>query len=186
MLLCYNAVDGKTILHLLVGGGLLVNKGELRLASGMTTVTEGRFDPPPLPHPEDEDDDEAEDDTRPARVFVQYRMGPFGPPWGTEPSEGTARFTGTLVTPGEDSDPAGVGDFDSTDQWYGPIGQEYHYSSVQVGNLKLGRWRFRVESPVGVLVGACEADLDQHGINPAVNFQHNVNGCSRGFDFPGD
>ena len=125
---------------------------------------------------------EAEEESAvPATVSVAYRMGPLSQ---TQTTTGRVRFRGNLVASGEAT--SGTTAFDVTDEWIGEPGTNvYHYARYLVGNLKLGRWRIQVESPPGTFRASCEADLTRHGINEAVNFQANLDGCARGFSWPG-
>jgi hypothetical protein len=120
-----------------------------------------------------------------ARTSIQYRIEALTD--GTNPPDSPVRFTGTRIAGPASND--GVNDFNetTTGDWQ-HVGQppldDYFIARVQVFNLRPGRWAVRAASPPNVVRAQCEVDLEG-GVNEAVNFQENVTGCDRGFDFPG-
>jgi len=120
-----------------------------------------------------------------ARTIIQYRIEALTD--STNPPDGRVRFTGTRIAGPASND--GANDFDETTtgtwQYVGfPPLDDYFIARVQVFNLRPGRWAVQAESPPGSVRTRCEADLEA-GTNDAVNFQENLTGCDRGFDFPG-
>jgi len=97
---------------------------------------------------------------------------------GTGSSFGSVAFTGQVTAP---QGATGDGTFNKSDQWEASPGADIGQASIGVSGLRAGIWRIEARTPVWA--GACNVQLNT-GINEWVNFEQNIGGCARGFQFP--
>jgi hypothetical protein len=118
-----------------------------------------------------------DDEPTEATVSVNCKIPLAGD--GTQSSFGTVAFTGQMTTA---HGATGDTTFNKTDQWEAPMTADEALSGITVGGLRPGVWRIEARTPLWV--AACTVDLDP-GVNEWVNFVEQVEGCARGFTFPG-
>ena len=121
-----------------------------------------------------------------ASTSFQYRIEALGDP--TNPPDGPVKFTGTRTGGPASSDGVEEVEVTATGDWQHQglwPDNDFWVAHTPAFNLRPGHWEVAAWAPVDWVRARCEVDLEA-GANQSINFQENVAGCARGFEFPGD